>query len=391
MKYDELGPEVVLQVHDPATGMRGILSIDSTVNGPAGGGTRMVPDLSVQEVMDLSRAMTYKWGIFGFPSGGSKAGIIGDSNMPAEQKKAVLRAFGRALRPMLASQAEGVLLGVGPDMGITGADTDEIYAGAELPNCCPTLYTWSIDSDPASYHMTGRGVIAASKAALESIGRKMNDSTIAIEGFGQAGVGTARYAIAEGARVVAITTIQGGLHDPKGLDIPRLLELRRQHGDACVHHYGSGERIAPQDLFGIACDVVVPGARPREIDAFNEARVRAKIVCPAGNLCVTEEAEDRLHARGVLVVPDFVANGGGIIVTWVDMLGGNAQQGLSVVERLIRETATSVLDEAKRLNKPAPKAARGRVRDKIIAAPRRRTPYAEAREKAAAIAKLPAL
>jgi glutamate dehydrogenase (NAD(P)+) len=389
MKHDELGPEAVVTVFDPATGMRGVLVIDSTVNGPAGGGTRMVSDLTVQEVADLARAMTYKWAIFGLPTGGAKAGIYGDSGMPAEQKRAVLRAFGRALTPYLRSRDLGLLLGIGPDMGVGGGDTDDIYAGAETPNVCPTLYTWSLDGDPASYHMTGRGVIAAARAALESIGRPIEGATFAIEGFGQAGVGTARYAIGEGARVVALTTLLGGVHEAGGIDIARMLELRRAHGDACVLEYGRGERIRPSELFAVAADVVVPGARPREIDAHSEARVRARIVCPAGNLCVTEAAEDRLHRRGVLVVPDFVANGGGIITSWVDILGGKADQALEVIRRMVSTAATSILEEARASNQPPGVTARARVRDRILAGERTRIPFDEVRARAARVIQLP--
>ena len=383
--FDELGPEVVLQVSDPATGMRGILVIDNTVNGPAGGGTRMVPDLTVEEVAGLARAMTHKWAIFGFPSGGSKAGLVGNWDIAPETKKAQLRAFGRALAPYLRTQAEGRLLGVGPDMNITGADTDEIYAGAECPNCCPTLYTWRIDGDPASYHRTGRGVVTATRAALESTGRTIDGASIAIEGFGQAGVGTARYALAEGAKIVAVTTLLGGVYDPNGLDIPALIELRRKVGDNCVNEYPGGKRITPPELFTLPVDVLVPGARPRSIDAHNEGRVQAKIICPAGNICVTDYADERLYARGVLVVPDFVANGGGIIATWADMVGAKAEETLGVVQRLIGDTATSILDEAKKIGRSPTVTARNRVRNRILSAPRRRVPYEEARERATAI------
>jgi glutamate dehydrogenase (NAD(P)+) len=372
MKYDELGPETVIRVHDPQSGMRGVLVIDNTVSGPAGGGTRMVSDLTEGEVAELARAMTYKWAIFGLPTGGAKAGIFGDPRMPAERKREVLRAFGRALAPHLRSRELGHLIGIGPDMGITGADTEDIYEGAATPNVCPTLYTWRIDGDPASFHMTGIGVVSAAGAALSSLGRSLEGATFAIEGFGQVGVGTARYAVRAGARVVAVTTLFGGLYDAEGLDISRLLELRRQYGDRCVLEYGAGQPLELEKLIAVDADVIVPGARPRAIDAYNAGQVRSadssgvRVICPAGNLCLTEEAEERLHRRGVLCVPDFVANAGGIIATWADLLGSSAEQALEAVERLVSRTATSVIEEAKASGKSPGASARARVRDRLL-------------------------
>lgn len=376
-----------MRVHDPQTGMRGVLVIDNTVNGPAGGGTRMVPDLTVEEVADLARAMTYKWAIFGLPTGGAKAGIFGDAGMPAERKRGVLRAFGRALRPYLSST--DTLLGIGPDMGIEGKDVDEIYAGAGVPN----IVNWEssegsvIDGDPVSYHLTGRGVVAAARAALEDAGRPIAGARFAIEGFGQVGVGTARYLGREGAQVVAVTTLLGGIHDPQGIDIPRLLELRRRFGDACVRNYGRGESIAPDQLLSVPADVFVPGARPRAIDAYNVGAVAAQIVCPAGNLSVTEDAEERLYRRGVVCVPDFVVNGGGIIASWVDIVGGTAEQALAAVERMVGAATASILAEARSSGRPPGATARSRVRERILATRRRPISFVEARAEAKRVLK----
>jgi glutamate dehydrogenase (NAD(P)+) len=379
MGSDELGPETIVHVHDPVTGMRGVLVIDNSITGPAGGGTRMVPDLTVDEVAGLARAMTYKWAIFDLPSGGAKAGIFGDPNMHPDRKREVLRAFGQALEPYLANP--DYLLGVGPDMGIEATDVDEIYAGAKATNVVTweSSDAWVIDGDPAAYHLTGRGVVAAAKAALASIGRPTAGATFALEGFGQVGAGTARYLQDEDARVIAVSTLSGAIHDPHGLDIPRLLDLRREHGDDCVLRYGRGEVITCEQLFSLAADVLVPGARPRAIDAYKEAAVRARIVCPAGNLSVTEDGEERLHARGVVCVPDFIVNGGGIIACWVDIVGGGPREALDTVARMIARTTTSVLAEAKQRNRPPAATARMLMRDQILKAKRRRRTWAEAK------------
>jgi len=365
-----------------------VLVIDNSIAGPAGGGTRMVPDLTVEEVGNLARAMTYKWAIFDLPTGGSKAGIYGDPNMPADRKRAVLRSFGRAIRPYLADNDN--LFGVGPDMGMEGDDVEEIYAGAGAKNVVTWEASpdWVIDGDHAAYHLTGRGVASAAKAALEAIDRPITGATMALEGFGQVGSGTARYLVSEGARIVAITTVLGGVHDPDGIDITRLIELRRIHGDACVFEYGRGKRITTDQLISVPCDVVIPGARPNAIDAFNVASVHARIVCPAGNLSVTGDAEERLHRHGITCVPDFVVNGGGIIACWVDLAGGGPRQALDAVARMVGDVTRSVLVEARTAGRPPGICARARVREQLLAKQRRRITFAEATAQAKAVLRL---
>jgi glutamate dehydrogenase (NAD(P)+) len=382
MRTDELGPEAVIRVRDAATGMRGVLVVDNSFFGPAGGGTRMAPDVTEDEVADLARAMTYKYAVTGLPTGGAKAGIVADPGMPAERKAAVLRAFGRALAPLLRSVDEGWLLGVGPDMGVGDADVDTIYQGAERPNINPHFQGPIGDDDPDD--LTGFGVVVAARAALASRKRTIAGASFAIEGFGHAGIGVARYATRDGGRVVAITTIRGGVYHPGGLDVARMLELRRRHGDDCVRHYDGAEAIQPADLYYLPADVLVPGARPYVIDARNQHRVQASILCAAGNIPLTEDAEELLHRRGVVVVPDFVANAGGTISVWTAIVGGTAGQAFAACDRLITASTARALGDADAEQLSPPAAARRRVRAQILAGTPRRIPFAEARAMARA-------
>jgi glutamate dehydrogenase (NAD(P)+) len=377
MRYDELGPEAVIRVRDATTGMRGVLVVDNSFFGPAGGGTRMAPDVTEDEVAALARAMTYKYAINGLPTGGAKAGIVGDPGMPAAQKATVLRAFGRALAPLLRSVEEGWLLGVGPDMGVGDLDVHTIYEGAERPNVNPGFTGAPGDDDP--HDLTGFGVVVAARVALASRKRPIAGASFAIEGFGHAGIGVARYATREGGRVVAITTLRGGVYHAGGLDIPRMLELQRRHGDDCVHHYAHADPIAPGELYYLPVDVLVPGARPYVIDARNQHRVQASILCAAGNIPLTEDAEELLHQRDILVVPDFVANAGGTISVWAAILGGTAAQGFTSCERLISGSTTQVLTDARDQQLSPPAAARRRVRAQILGGTQRRIPFAEAK------------
>jgi glutamate dehydrogenase/leucine dehydrogenase len=372
MIVDELGPEVVIRVHDSKVGLRGVLVVDNTVMGPAGGGIRMQPDLSEDEVADLARGMTYKFASFGFPRGGSKAGIVGAPDQDPERKRALLMAFGRAVSPYLASRE----VAIGPDMGVSIDDVKWIYEGAGTENIRSGLFALPLEGDAAAYHLTGYGVVVAIKAALEEMGSSLAGASIAVEGFGQVGAGTARYAAKSGARVVAVTTLAGGVFDPSGLDVARLLELRRMHGDTCVLKYG-GEAIRPSDVYFLPVDVVVPGARPYVLNGFNAGRVQAKLICPAANIAVTEEAEQSFHRRGIVCLPDFVANAGGALASWVDILGGNPEQAFDALERLIAGTTRTILEEARAHRQPPGTTARTRARTLILSRSGRRRPTFE--------------
>lgn len=364
MTPDEIGPEAQVVVSDARTGMRGVLVIDSTALGPCGGGTRMLPDLTIEEVAALARGMTYKFSILGFPRGGSKAGIWAEPALPPEQRAEVLAAFGRAIRGYLQSRE----VAVGPDMGVTVDDVRTIYAGAGAPDIRTGLFAREHEGDPAAYHITGYGVVAAMRVAAAFADIDLCRVGVAIEGFGQVGAGVARYAARQGARVVAISTLAGGIFNPRGLDVDRLLELRRKLGDRCVLEYADAERFDPADLYLLPVDVLVPGARPYVIHESNAPRVQAKLVVSGGNITTTTAAEEILFQRGVVAVPDFISNAGAAIASWVDVLGGGVPQALQTIDALIVKTTSEVLDQSRRKACSPYRVATARASERVLAA-----------------------
>lgn len=361
---DDIGPEAQIFVSDPITGMRGLLVIDSTALGPCGGGTRMLPDLTADEVADLARGMTYKFAILGFPRGGSKAGIWADPNLPAERRRGVLAAFGRALRGYLQSREAAV----GPDMGVTVEDVRTIYAGAGAPDIRTGLFSQQHEGDAAAYHITGYGVVAAMKAAAPFADLDLAGARVAIEGFGQVGAGAARYAVRAGATVVAVSTMEGLLFNPGGLDVERLLELRRQGGDQRLMDYSDAERLMPTDIYLLPVDVLVPGARPYVINEANARQLQARLVVSGGNITTTAGAEQMLFSRGILSVPDFVSNSGAAIASWVDVLGGGVPQALQMVDALIGRVTADVLRQAANSKRPPVVVATALARERVLAA-----------------------
>jgi glutamate dehydrogenase (NAD(P)+) len=361
---DDLGPELVAQTYDPETDTRGIVVVDNTSLGPAGGGARMAPDVTVAEVARLARAMTYKFGIIGFPRGGCKSGIVDHPGVRPEIKAAKMRAFGRAVRPLLVDGA----VAIGPDMGITVNDVSDIYAGAGVAPLRSGLFARMHEGDPSGYHFAGFGVAKALQVASEISARPLTKLTVALEGFGQVGVGTARYVTRAGGKLVAVSTALGALYDERGIDFEKLNTLRREVGDRCVLSYEGGERIAPSSIYFLPVDAMIPGARPDVITSENVGRVQAKIVVSAGNVTITDDAQELLHQRGVLVVPDSVASAGAAIASWVDFFSGTVEQGLGAIDRILTETARQVLRESQRRGVSARRVVMDLVRERIMAA-----------------------
>jgi glutamate dehydrogenase/leucine dehydrogenase len=169
----------------------------------------------------------------------------------------------------------------------------------------------------------------------------MNGATVAIEGFGKVGGGAARFFTRLGARVVAVSTIAGTRYDAKGLDVEQLLALRRTHGDRLVRQYPHGKLLSCNRLFSLPVDILVPGARPDAITVKNVEKVRAKLIAPGANIPFTNTVANRLSARGVGVIPDFVANGGGVLAALADLQGLDVDAAFrSVSDRI---TANTVL------------------------------------------------
>lgn len=362
---DELGPSGVLHVHDPDTGMHGVVVIDTTVMGVTGGGTRMMPDVTSDEIFGLARAMTYKMATLDLPVGGAKAGICADPGLAGEERAALLRSFGRRVQPLLAS---GLTLGA--DIGTDAGDVDRIYAGAGRRSGYTGLSSEEIDGEPLENHATGYGVIIAAEAACGIAGLELASASVAIEGFGKVGSGAARYLAGRGGRLTAVSTIRGTVYDPAGLDVERLLALRRRHGDDLVEHCDGAERLPREALYGLPVDVLIPGARPYVIDADNAAGVQASVISSIANIPITDAAEQTLADNGVLVVPDFISNAGGVVVAVLDQLGGSVDDVFRALERVIAPLTRQTLEDARRAGVTPRSLAVARAREKVLAARR---------------------
>ena len=303
---DQWGPEKIVCVSDARTGMRGVLVVDNTARGTGKGGIRMSPGVTVGEIAKLARVMTWKWAAADLFHGGAKAGIAADP--AALDKERVVRAFARRLADQVpASYVAGL------DMGMTEHDAaiiqDELGDRGAAVGVPEELGGVPYDGPGVA----GHGVGASIASALELRGRSLDGVRVAVQGFGAVGAAAARRLHELGARIVALSTAQGAVHDPAGLDVPWWLAARAEQGDACVHAAPSAQRLGRGDELLVDCDVLLPAAQQDVIGEQVAAGVRAELIVEGANLPTTTGARALLAARGVQVVPDFIANAGGAI------------------------------------------------------------------------------
>lgn len=366
---DEWGPEKIVCVSDTRTGMRGVLVIDNSARGMGKGGTRMSPTLTVGEVARLARTMTWKWAAVDLFHGGAKAGILGDPH--GRDKEAVLRSFARALANEIPSE---YVLGL--DMGLSERDAaifaDELGdrgAAVGLPDCLG-----GVPYDELG--VTGFGVAEAADSAASAAGFELAGSRVVIQGLGAVGRAAATRFAELGATVVGVSTATGAIYDADGLDVPRLVELGRTLGDDSVREYGLTV-TSPDDVLIADTDVLVPAAREDVIDADIATDLKARLVVEGANMPTTAEAKQVLHARGIEVVPDFIANAGGVVAAAHSMQMRNSpfradpDAIFTMISDKLRSNTVAVLEEAWSQGVLSHDAARSlaqqRVRDAMVA------------------------
>lgn len=331
---DDLGPKTIAYLHNPRVDLRAILVVDNVAAGPSIGGVRMAPDVSVEECFRLARAMTYKNAAAGIPHGGGKSVIFADPSIDAQDKENLMRAFAAAIAPYTDYIA-------GPDMGTNETAMawiqDEIGRSVGLPR---ELGGIPLDEIGA----TGLGLTASVEVACEHMERDLRGARVAIQGFGSVGRHAARFLAERGAVVVAAADSTGTIHKADGFDVAALTAFKEDGGE--LSGFTSGDKLAREAVIAVDCDILIPAARPDVIHEDNQAQVTAGLVAQGANIGVTEKAERLLHDRGVLCLPDFIANAGGVICASVEFHGGSETQALEVIETRIRSNTREVLERA---------------------------------------------
>ncbi len=345
---DELGPLKIIHVHEASMGLQAVLVVDNVSMGPSIGGIRMATDVTVEECARLARAMTFKNSAAGLPHGGGKLVILGDPKMNTTRKQGLLRALASALR-----NEESYIFA--PDMGTDEKCMawirDEVERVVALPR---ELGGIPLDEIGA----TGWGLRHVVEVALTYCDFPLEGARFVVQGFGAVGRNVSRFLEASGAVLVAVADSQGAIHNPAGLDVTTLLALKEE--GRSVIEYSAATRLEGEGLIGVECDIWIPAARPDVIHEDNVQLLNTKLVVEGANIPLTQGAEQYLHDKGILCVPDFIANAGGVICAAMEYHGASESAALQTIEEKLRRNTEQVLKNAKK-EKISPREASQRL------------------------------
>jgi glutamate dehydrogenase (NAD(P)+) len=350
--------------------------------GPAKGGIRYHPDVNLNEVKALSAWMTWKCAVAGIPFGGGKGGIICD---PTKMSQRELEALTRRYVGEIADA-------IGPDKDVPAPDvntnsqtmawimdTYSMHVGVTT-TAVVTGKPVEMGGSLGRREATGRGVMITAREAAKHLGFDIKGATVAVQGFGNVGSVSADLLAKIGAKIVAVTDWKGGVQNAKGLDIPALITWTEQHKS--VAGFPGGDALDPAKIFEQQVDILVPAALENQITAQNHHLINAKLIVEGANGPTTPEAHQALHKRGVFIVPDILANAGGVTTSyfeWVQDRHGYFWEEHEVNERLERkmvEAFNNVLETAKKYNTDMRTAAYVVAINKVATVTRLRGMYA---------------
>jgi glutamate dehydrogenase (NAD(P)+) len=286
--------------------------------GPAKGGIRYHPDVTLDEVTALAAWMTWKCAVAHIPFGGGKGGIICDPT----------RMSRRELEALTRRYVAEIIDAIGPEKDVPAPDVntnDQVMAWVmdtysmhvgHTSTAVVTGKPLEMGGSVGRREATGRGVMIVAREAAKHLGVDIKGASIAIQGFGNVGSVSAELLAQTGAKIVGVTDWKGGAYNAKGLDIPKLLEHAVAH--KTVDGFPGGEPLANEQLFALETDVLIPAALENQITAENAPGIKARIVIEAANGPVTPEANNILQERGIFVVPDILANSGGVTVSYFE-------------------------------------------------------------------------
>lgn len=300
--------EPLFTVHvEEEEGAEGFVVVHSVCFGSSSGGVRAAADVTPEEVQQLARVMTYKYAFWDRPMGGAKAGVRLPDGYGREERLAVFRRLGRQLAPVLRAN----LFHPWPDLNCGPDEIGALRSGAGLP----------VRAVPDSSHYTALTLFGSLAATAAFLGLEPPQCRVSIEGLGRVATQLAREVRDWGGKLVAASTAEGAIADPNGLDVEAVGRARERWGDGFVTEPGEWERLPREGLFGVLADILVPCARVGSIDAAVATRLELRALVSGANAPCSEEGEATLARRGVLVLPDFVCNSGGIVGTRLAQLG----------------------------------------------------------------------
>ncbi|MEN6401410.1 MAG: Glu/Leu/Phe/Val dehydrogenase, partial [Armatimonadia bacterium] len=295
----------------------------SMERGPCKGGIRYHPDVTLDEVTALAMWMTWKCAVVNIPFGGAKAGVICDpKNMSQRELERMTRRFASELLPI-----------IGPEMDIPAPD---VYTNAQIMAWIMDTYSMNkgyvvpgvVTGKPLELGgslgretATARGCDFCIQEALHALNMKPQDIRVVVQGFGNAGSYCAMFAQQAGAKVIAVSDSRGGIYCPHGLNVPEL--MRHKHGTGAISSFQDCDDITNAELLELECEVLIPAALENVITTDNAPRIRARIIAEAANGPTTPDAQRILDESNIFVIPDILANAGGVTVSYFEWVQSN--------------------------------------------------------------------
>jgi glutamate dehydrogenase (NAD(P)+) len=350
---DQFGPEYIIKIYDPKIKMEGFLVIDNTFLGPGKGGIRMTPDVTVEEVFRLARTMTWKNALAELSFGGAKAGIIwrgGSDNL----KKQYIQSFAKTIKVFTPKKYIA-----GPDVN-TGEKEMQWFVEAtgnwrsatgKPANYCMKVFGKKGEKCgiPHEFGSTGFGVAQATAVAAKVAGVPLKNALVAIHGFGNVGSFAYKYLTEMGALVVALADKSGAFYAKQGFNRKEIAKIIKER--KLLSECKTCSQISSDEFWALPVDILIPASVTDVINNSNKDKIKAKIIVEAGNIPMSEKIEEELFQKGILIVPDFVANAGGVISSYAEYRGYNPKKMFETVRRKITKTTKLVLKESIKKNK----------------------------------------
>jgi glutamate dehydrogenase (NAD(P)+) len=286
--------------------------------GPAKGGIRYHQDVSLDEVKALAMWMTWKCAVVGIPYGGGKGGVIVDPKQLSQKElEGLTRRFFTEIEVLVGPEKDIPAPDVNTNSQIMAwmMDTYSMHAGHTVPGVV-TGKPISLGGSEGRHEATARGCVYTIVEAARHLDMDLATSRVVVQGFGNAGSIAARLIIEEGATVVAVSDSTGGIHDPSGLDIAKVVAWKQEHGT--VQGFPGASDVSNAELLEVDCDILIPAALENQITSRNAANVKARLIAEAANGPTTPDADEILFRNGVFLIPDILCNAGGVTVSYFE-------------------------------------------------------------------------
>jgi glutamate dehydrogenase (NAD(P)+) len=286
--------------------------------GPAKGGIRYGPDVTLDEVKALAMWMTWKCAVVGIPFGGAKGGVICDpKQMSSAELERLTRRYTSEISIIIGPHSDIPAPDVNTNSQVMAwiMDTYSMHEGFSIP-AVVTGKPLSIGGSEGRNDATATGVLFVTRRAVRRLGMPMRGARVSIQGYGNAGSVAARLFHNEGCKVVAVSDTRGGIYNESGLDPAAVLRHKQERGS--VIDFPKAQRVGVQDVLEVPCDILIPAATEGVLTAANADRVQARIVSEAANGPTTPQADKILFDRGTIVIPDILANAGGVTVSYFE-------------------------------------------------------------------------